>query len=123
MTVEIKNKILAIADTAIDDTGVIYPRDIFLSLCEDKEKEYTGSFTNVDCSNDPHKVAIVSKNLKMDGNILLCDFTILDTHYGILLQNYIKSNQFKLALSGEGMVSLAYMVSDYTLKNINVELT
>lgn len=123
MTVEITNKILAIADTAIDETGVIYPRNVLLSLCEDKEKEYTGSFTNVDCSSDPNKVAIVSKNLKMDGNILLCDFTILDTHYGILLQEYIKSNQFKLALSGEGSVSPAYMVDEYTLNNINVELT
>ena len=122
MTIKMYNKIVMIADT-IDDNGRIYPREALLSLCDDIEKEYTGSFSNVNFSVDKQKQVIVSSNLHMEGNILLCDFTIVDTVYGCLLQKYIKEQPFTLTPHGIGKVDESGVVSEYQLININVKLT
>ena len=122
MTIKMYNKIVMIADT-VDDNGRIYPRDELLALCDNIEKEYTGSFPNIDFSVDRQKQVIVSSNLRMESNILLCDFTIVDTVYGCLLQKYIKEQHFTLTPHGIGKVDDSGVVSEYQLININVKLT
>ncbi len=121
MTVEMTNKILLVGDYP-SKNGQTYPRNVLLSMCEEPTKEYTGSFINVDFSDDPQKVAIIAKNLRVESNILLCDFTIQDTIYGLLLQKYIKEQPFMLSPYGMGYISDGY-ISQYTLNHINVELT
>lgn len=121
MTVEMTNKILLVGDYP-SKNGQTYPRNVLLSMCEESTKEYTGSFINVDFSDDPQKVAIIAKNLRVESNILLCDFTIQDTIYGLLLQKYIKEQPFMLSPYGMGYISDGY-ISQYTLNHINVELT
>lgn len=121
MALTLHNKIVIIADTP-NEYGVTYPRDTLLKLCEDPEKEYHGSFINVD-TTDESKTAIVAKNLKMSSNVLLGDFTILDTPYGAQLQKLMQEHHFALTPHGYGVVDEDGIVSDYELHNINIKLT
>lgn len=105
MTIEMSNKILLIGDHP-HKSGQIYPRDVILSICENQQPEYKGSFINVDFSNDPQKVAIIVKNMRVESNILLCDFTIQDTIYGVLLQKFIREQPFMLPLTGLVILTL-----------------
>lgn len=122
MTIEMSNKILLIGDHP-HKSGKIYPRDVILSICENQQPEYKGSYINVDFSNDPQKVAIIVKNMRVESNILLCDFTIQDTIYGVLLQKFIREQPFMLSPHGVGYINTEGVVYDYTLQHINVELT
>ena len=122
MTIDMTSKILLIGDYP-NKNGYTYPRNVLLSMCDDSSREYHGSFINVDFSDDHQKVAIIAKNLRVESNILLCDFTIQDTLYGLLLQKYIKEQPFMLSPHGSWYIDDNDGTSKYNLKHINVELT
>lgn len=117
MTVEIKNKILVVADTLLAD-GRFFPREVILNWADNQKEEYFGSFINVDFFNNPEKVAISANNLRVESNVLLCDFKVLDTLYGIMLQKYIREHQFMLTPKCNKNND-----SEIELQEINVKLT
>lgn len=128
MTVNVARKQILVADFP-QDTGRIYPRELILELLDkNKDKELYGSFVNVkfmsdDGSVDLGKVALRAFNFDVVGNSFICDFEILDTSYGILLQSLITEHSFVLSPSGFGKIDKKGVVYDYELSSIDVKMT
>lgn len=123
MSVEVVNKLIMVADHPNDKSGRVYPREELVKLVEKfKNVDVIGSFVGVDIT-DKHKVAITSKNFRMIGNALICDFTIMDTPNGFTLQNMIHNHQLALTPRGRGNVDLKTgRISNFDLISIDVKL-
>ena len=106
-------------------SGKLYPKAVIEEAIKNIKEPVMGSFVNADITLDVTKITHKITNIKLIGNILIGDIQVLDTPYGVMLQQYITNNdtKFKLCLAGIGKLSEDNIVSEYQLNRIDVEMS
>ena len=122
MSLKVFGKPIFVADYPV--SGIIYPYDLLLELCNQLEdKTIYGSFINVDSYKDKSKLAIACSNFRMENLVMVCDIEILDTPYGYTIQSTITEHPYNLKPIGDATVDEDNVVIAYTLKTISIKLT
>ncbi len=124
MSIKVTKKLVMVAE-APNDEGIIYSREELLGVVEKyKDSRVFGSFYNANEPNnfDIEKLAIECYNLVLEGNALICDFTILDTHYGVTAQTILNTHSMVLTPTGKGNVDSSGNVTGYELISIDIKL-
>lgn len=132
MSIPVKGKTIIVADVVQPSTKRIYPADELQKAVDrfNESKKLHGTFFNCqfDITEDMpnEKTAIQVDSLKMDGGALVCDFTIMDTPFGVLMQKYIHDHKFQLTPRGVGKQKVnkdgSCTINDYTLISVDVKL-
>lgn len=94
MAVSLVKKMLLICD--FPTKGKIFLRSSVEAMVERyKNSSIVGIFPNTDIT-DPLKHVVRAYNLRLDGNVFICDLTILDTPNGITMQTMLSDHTFSL---------------------------
>ena len=123
-----KDSEVFICDTHDTKSGRMYPLTEMQKVVEELNKSNTdilGGFVNSysALTVDLSKVTHTCTNFKIVDNKVLCDVHILNTPYGIHLQQILKQGvAFKCSPRGSGIVQNGNIVSDYKLAAVDIEL-
>lgn len=123
MAVELKQKIVVVADMVMPHSGNIYKRDTLIEVIKDvSNREVYGTFVGVNSGYDfdMSKVAIRCYNFALIGDALVCDFTIMDTPYGATLSSLLEYHQMKLTPTGYGDLHEDMTITNYNLLSVDV---
>jgi hypothetical protein len=110
-------------DDPVRNSGFTYCKNDVESILVNAPDEIFGSFIDVAFQIDLDKVVIRAYNLRLDGNVLVCDFDILNTPYGFMMYNMAKDgHSFSLSPRCSGIVDDALNVWDCELLTIDVRM-
>lgn len=104
-------------------TGRIYPREV-VEKSFYQDREYLGRIGMPEYGVDSNSGEInlrfcshITKNLRIEDNVLKCDIKILDTKHGHILENLIGYGIFRTA--GYGNVKDKVVQDDFKITSIN----
>ena len=107
-----------------NENNRVYSRSVLEKVIDDFNKNKSDVLGQLGTAQGTTAIRLenashIVKNLRMDGNKLVCDIQILDTPEGEKLSSLIKGKSFRLRGTGYLEDKTVYTVHDYKLISID----